>query len=239
MEDQRERVADASLAFVRRHHLRRLALSLVALASLHHLSTLHLPPWQEGKEDRRPLKGLQTARRGRLLQRRLALDVVVGVTDADRALDFVGVAVADDIDADGRLDFTRVAVAADGRFDFTLVAVDADRAFDSTGVAVAFHINASKRLSSSTSKWPRLSSIDRTFWGRGKPPLRPKRTPAKTSPSRRDALSSMQFATIKGLRIEKYTLQSQNWRESAKTNKTTRLITARRNMAHTIRQEPN
>jgi hypothetical protein len=39
----------------------------------------------------------------------------------------------------------------------------------------------------------------------------------------------MQFATIKGLRIEKYTLQSQNWRESAKTNKTTRLITARRN----------
>jgi hypothetical protein len=31
----------------------------------------------------------------------------------------------------------------------------------------------------------------------------------------------MQFATIKGLRIEKYTLQSQNWRESAKTNKTT------------------
>jgi hypothetical protein len=49
----------------------------------------------------------------------------------------------------------------------------------------------------------------------------------------------MQFATIKGLRIEKYTLQSQNWRESAKTNKTLRLITARRNMAHTIRQEPN
>jgi hypothetical protein len=42
----------------------------------------------------------------------------------------------------------------------------------------------------------------------------------------------MQFATIKGLRIEKYTLQSQNWRESAKTNKTTRLITARRNMVH-------
>jgi hypothetical protein len=39
----------------------------------------------------------------------------------------------------------------------------------------------------------------------------------------------MQFATIKGLRTEKYTLQSQNWRESAKTNKTTRLITARRN----------
>jgi hypothetical protein len=39
----------------------------------------------------------------------------------------------------------------------------------------------------------------------------------------------MQFATIKGLRIEKYTLQSQNWRESAKTNKTLRLITARRN----------
>jgi hypothetical protein len=41
----------------------------------------------------------------------------------------------------------------------------------------------------------------------------------------------MQFATIKGLRIEKYTLQSQNWRESAKTNKTLRLITARRNSA--------
>jgi hypothetical protein len=39
----------------------------------------------------------------------------------------------------------------------------------------------------------------------------------------------MQFATIKGLRTEKYTLQSQNWRESAKTNKTLRLITARRN----------
>jgi hypothetical protein len=33
----------------------------------------------------------------------------------------------------------------------------------------------------------------------------------------------MQFATIKGLRIEKYTLQSQNWRESAKTNKTSLL----------------
>jgi hypothetical protein len=54
----------------------------------------------------------------------------------------------------------------------------------------------------------------------------------------------MQFATIKGLRIEKYTLQSQNWRESAKTNKTTRLITARRNIflcesATTPLQEPN
>jgi hypothetical protein len=34
----------------------------------------------------------------------------------------------------------------------------------------------------------------------------------------------MQFATIKGLRIEKYTLQSQNWRESAKTNKTYDLL---------------
>jgi hypothetical protein len=34
----------------------------------------------------------------------------------------------------------------------------------------------------------------------------------------------MQFATIKGLRIEKYTLQSQNWRESAKTNKTCDLL---------------
>jgi hypothetical protein len=44
----------------------------------------------------------------------------------------------------------------------------------------------------------------------------------------------MQFATIKGLRIEKYTLQSQNWRESAKTNKTLRLITARRNIWHVI-----
>jgi hypothetical protein len=53
MEDQRERVADASFAFVRRHHLRRLALSLVELASQHHLSPLHLPPSREGKEDRR------------------------------------------------------------------------------------------------------------------------------------------------------------------------------------------
>jgi hypothetical protein len=34
----------------------------------------------------------------------------------------------------------------------------------------------------------------------------------------------MQFATIKGLRKEKYTLQSQNWRESAKTNKTYDLL---------------
>jgi hypothetical protein len=53
MEDQRERVADASFAFVRRHHLRRLALSLVELAPQHHLSPLHLPPSREGKEDRR------------------------------------------------------------------------------------------------------------------------------------------------------------------------------------------
>jgi hypothetical protein len=107
---------------------------------------------------------IQTARRGRLLQRRLALDVVVGVTDADKALDFVGVAVADDInadrsvrlrtrvavDADGRFDFTRVAVAADRRFDFTRVAVAADRRFDFTRVAVADDINADKRVSSST-----------------------------------------------------------------------------------------
>jgi hypothetical protein len=64
MEDQRERVADASLAFVRRHHLRRLALSLVALASLHHLSPLHLPPSREGKEDRRPLKWTQNGQKG-------------------------------------------------------------------------------------------------------------------------------------------------------------------------------
>jgi hypothetical protein len=34
----------------------------------------------------------------------------------------------------------------------------------------------------------------------------------------------MHFATIKGLRKEKYTLQSQNWRESAKTNKTYDLL---------------
>jgi hypothetical protein len=34
----------------------------------------------------------------------------------------------------------------------------------------------------------------------------------------------MQFATIKGLRIEKYTLQSQNWRESAKTSHTCDLL---------------
>jgi hypothetical protein len=64
MEDQRERVADASLAFVRRHHLRRLALSLVVLASLHHLSPLHLPPSREGKEDRRPLKWTQNGQKG-------------------------------------------------------------------------------------------------------------------------------------------------------------------------------
>jgi hypothetical protein len=64
MEDQRERVADASLAFVRRHHLRRLALSLVALASLHHLSPLHPPPSREGKEDRRPLKWTQNGQKG-------------------------------------------------------------------------------------------------------------------------------------------------------------------------------
>jgi hypothetical protein len=64
MEDQRERVADASLAFVRRHLLRRLALSLVVLASLHHLSPLHLPPSREGKEDRRPLKWTQNGQKG-------------------------------------------------------------------------------------------------------------------------------------------------------------------------------
>jgi hypothetical protein len=47
----------------------------------------------------------------------------------------------------------------------------------------------------------------------------------------------MQFATIKGLRTEKYTLQSQNWRESAKTNKTLRLITARRNRLQRLGQQ--
>jgi hypothetical protein len=73
-----------------------------------------------------------------VLEDLLLHDVVVGVTDADRALDFVGVAVADDIDADRAFDFFRVAV-------------DADRAFDFFGVAVADDINADKRVSSSTS----------------------------------------------------------------------------------------
>jgi uncharacterized protein (DUF1684 family) len=58
----------------------------------------------------------------------------------------VTAAFADDIDADRRFDFTRVAVDADGRFDFTRVAVAADRRFDFTRVAVAADINAQARV---------------------------------------------------------------------------------------------
>jgi hypothetical protein len=63
MEDQRERVADASFAFVRRHHLRWLALSLVELAPQHHLSPLHLLPSEE-KEDTRWLDIIKMDKNG-------------------------------------------------------------------------------------------------------------------------------------------------------------------------------
>jgi hypothetical protein len=68
MEDQRERVADASFAFVRRHHLRWLALSLVELAPniICHRSISLLRGRERKTEDgSTSLKWTQTATKGR------------------------------------------------------------------------------------------------------------------------------------------------------------------------------
>jgi hypothetical protein len=184
-------VADASFAFVRRHHLRRLALSLVLLSPQHHLSPLHLPPSREGKEDRRPLKWTQ--RRRRVARRRQTS------TSARR-----------------RQRFNAAAANADKRSTSSEILVQLRRRRQALGAVEDFDA-ANHRVTGFPRSIGHFEVVESHHFARRGPPPR-------LSPSRRDALSSMQFATIKGLRKEKYTLQSQNWRESAKTNKTYDLL---------------